>query len=120
MRFYPMTLNFMKLNLIRLNIDIKPHKIKSNEIEYYEVRSNGIDYIDIKPCKIKSYEAISNNNKSNETESNEDYYIENIKHEFNKLSNNLVEANAKDIRYIADHINNGENLKGTLTDLEDI
>ena len=91
-------------------IDIKPHKIKSNEI----------DYIDIKPREIKSFEAISNNIESNETESNEDYCIENNKNEFNKLSNNLVETNTKDIRYIVDHINNGENLKGTLINLEDI
>ena len=131
MRFFPMRLNLMKLNLMRLNnyevrsnetksyeidyIDIKAHKIKSNEIEYYEVRSNETDYIDITPREIKSYEPISNN-----IESNEDYYIENIKNEFNKLSNNLVEANTKDIRYIVDHINNGENLKETLINSEDI
>ena len=91
-------------------IDFKPHKI-----EYYEVRSNEIDYINIKPREIKSYEPISNN-----IESNEDYCIENIKNEFNKLSNNLVEANTKDIKYIVDHINSGENLKETLINLEDI
>ena len=96
-------------------IDIKTHKIKSNEIEYYEVRSNEIDYTDIKTREIKSYGPISNNN-----ESNEDYCIENIKNEFNKLSNNLVKASTKDIRYIAGHINNGENLKETLINLEDI
>ena len=47
---------------------------------------------------------------------NEDYYIKkldskNIKSEFNKLSNNLVKAYTKDIRYMVDHINNGEKLK---------
>ena len=31
-----------------------------------------------------------------------------------------MEANTKDIRYIVDHINNGENLKEILIDLEDI
>ena len=91
-------------------IDIKHHKI-----EYYELRSNEIVCIDIKPREIKSYEHISEN-----IESNENYCIENIKNEFNKLSNNLVEANTKGIRYIVDHINNGENLKETLINLEDI
>ena len=43
----------------------------------------------------------------------EDYYVKkldskNIKREFNKLSNNLVEAHAKDIRYMVDNINSGE------------
>ena len=47
---------------------------------------------------------------------NEDYYVKklvskNIKSEFNKLSNNLVMAYTKDIRYIADHINNGGKLR---------
>ena len=46
--------------------------------------------------------------------------MENIKNEFNKLSNNLVEANTKDIRYIVDHINNSENLKETPINLVDI
>ena len=82
----------MKLNVY---IDIKPHEIKSNEVKSYDIEYN-------------------------ETESNEDYSIENIKNESNKLSNNLVEANLKDIRYILDHINNGENLKETLINLEDI
>ena len=50
---------------------------------------------------MKSYEPISK----------EDYCVENIKNKFNKLFNNLVEANTKDIRYIVDYINNGENLK---------
>ena len=105
-------------------IDIKPHKIKSSEIQYYEVRSNNIksyeiDYIDIKPHEIKSYEPISNGIESNETKSNEDYCLENIENEFNKLVNNLVEANTKDIRYIVDHMNNGENIKETPINLED-
>ena len=91
------------------DIEIKPYEAKPYEVEYYEVRSNEIDYID-----TKSYEPISNNIESNETEFNEDYCIENIKNEFNKLSNNLVETDTKDIRYIVDNINNGENLKETL------
>ena len=46
---------------------------------------------------------------------NEDYYVKkldskNIKTEFNKLSNNLVKAYTKDIRYMVDHINKGEKL----------
>ena len=91
--------------------EIKSYEGKSYEVEYYEVRSDEIksyeiDYIDIKPHEIKSYEPISKN-----IESNEDYCIENIKNEFNKLSNNLVEANTKDI---------SENLKETLINLEDI
>ena len=64
---------------------------------------------------MKSYEPIFNN-----IESNEDYCIENMKNKFNKLSNNLVEVNTKNIRYIVDHINNGKNLKKTLINLEDI
>ena len=36
------------------------------------------------------------------------------------LSNNLAEANAKDIRCIVDHINNGESLKEIPINLEDI
>ena len=90
-------------------------EIKSYESKPYKVRSNEIDYID-----SKSYEPIANNIESNETESNEDYCIETIKNEFNKLSNNLVEANTEDIRYIVDHINNGENLKEGLINLVDI
>ena len=43
-----------------------------------------------------------------------------LENELNKLSNNLVEANTKDIRYIVDHINNVENLKEILINLEDI
>ena len=66
-------------------------EIKSYEAKPDEVRSDEIDYID-----ITSYQPISNNIESNETESNEDYCIGNIKNEFNKLSNNLVEANTKD------------------------
>ena len=42
---------------------------------------------------------------------NEDYYIEIVKSEFNKFSNNLVEAQTKDISYMADYINNGEKLE---------
>ena len=64
---------------------------------------------------MKSYEPIFNN-----IEPNEDYCKENMKNKFNKLSNNLVEVNTKDIRYIVDHINNGKNLKKTLINLEDI
>ena len=105
--------------------DIKSYEAKPYEVEYYEVRSNEIksyetDYIDIKPHEIKSNEVKSYEPISNDIESNEDYYIENIKNEFNKFSNNLVEANTKGIRYIVDHINNGENLKETLINLEDI
>ena len=101
-------------------IDIKPHEIKSYEAkpyeaEYYEVRSNETDYIDTKPHEVKSYDI-----ESNHAESSEDYCIENIKNEFNKLSNNLEEANTKDIRYTVDHINNSENLKEIPIDLEDI
>ena len=43
---------------------------------------------------------------------NEDYFvkmldIKNIKSEFKKLSNYLVKAYTKDIRYMVDHIKNG-------------
>ena len=51
---------------------------------------------------------------------NENYYIENIKSEFNKLSNNLVEAHTKDISYMVDYINNGEKLEERPVNLEDI
>ena len=51
---------------------------------------------------------------------NEDYYIEYIKSEFNKLSNNLVKAHTKDISYMVDYINNGEKLKERPINLEDI
>ena len=100
-------------------IDIKPQQIKSYEakpyeVEHYEVRSNKIksyeiDYIDIKHHESKSYNI----------DSSKDYYIRNIKNEFNKLSNNLVEANVKDIRCIVDYINNGEDLKEIPINLED-
>ena len=111
--------NDIESNEILLN-EIKSYEAKPYEVEYYEIRSSEIKsyeivYIDIKPHEIKSYDI-----ESNETESNEDYCIENIENEVNKLSNNLVEANTKDIRYIVDHINNGENLKETLINLEDI
>ena len=101
-------------------IDIKPHEIKSYEAkpyvaEYCEVRSNDIDYIDTKPHEVKSYDI-----EYNEDESSENYCIEIIKNEFGKLSNNLVEACTKDIRYIVDHINNDENVKEIPIDLEDI
>ena len=42
---------------------------------------------------------------------NKDYYVKNIKSEFNKLSNNLVNAHSKGINYMMDYINNGENLQ---------
>ena len=51
---------------------------------------------------------------------NEDYYIEYIKSEFNKLSNNLVKAHIKDISYMVDYVNNGEKLKERPINLEDI
>ena len=50
----------------------------------------------------------------------QNYYIENIKSEFNKLSNNLVEAHTKDISYMVDYINNGEKLEERPINLEDI
>ena len=56
--------------------------------------------------EVKSYDI-----EFNKTESNEDYYIENIKSEFEKISNNLVDVHNKDVRYMVDYINNGENLK---------
>ena len=56
---------------------------------------------------------------------NEDYYVkkldsENIKSEFKKLSNNLVNAYSKDIRYMVDYINNGEKLEERPINLEDV
>ena len=51
---------------------------------------------------------------------NEDYYIENIKSEFNKLSNTLVETHTKDISYMVAYINNGEKLEKRPINLEDI
>ena len=111
-------------------IDIKPNKIKSYEVDCMDIKPYEINYIDIKPQEIKCYEVEycevkSRKIKSYEIDyidikSNEDYYIKNIKNEFNKLSNNLVEANTKDVRYLVDHINNGENLKETPINLEDI
>ena len=110
--------------------EVKPYKIKSYEVDYIDIKPCEINYIDIKPqeiksfeiehcevksCKIKSYEIDYIDIKSNE-----DYYIKNIKNEFNKVSNNLVEANTKDVRYIVDHINNGKNLYKTPISLEGI
>ena len=105
--------------------EAKPYDVESSEARSNEIQSYEIDYIDIKPYEIKSYEIDSIDTKPHEIksyhiESNEDYCIENIKNEFNKLSNNSVENNTKDIRYIVDHINNGENLKEIPVDLEDI
>ena len=56
---------------------------------------------------------------------NEDYYVKkldskNIKSEFNKLSNNLVKAYARDITYMVDYINNGEKLTEKPINSEDI
>ena len=51
---------------------------------------------------------------------NEDYYIENIKSEFNKLSNNLVKAYTKDISYMVAYINNGEKLEEKPINLKDV
>ena len=56
----------------------------------------------------------------NGTAFNEDYYVENIKSEFNKLSNNLVEAHTKDISYMVDYINNGEKLEERPINLADV
>ena len=36
--------------------------------------------------------------------------IKDIKNEFNKLSNNPIKGYSKDIRYVVDYINKGENL----------
>ena len=100
--------------------EIKSYEAKPYEVEYYEVRSNEIksyeiDYIDIKPHEIKFYDI-----EFNKAESNEDYYTENIKREFEKISNTLIEVHNKDVRYTVDYINNGENLKEIPIDLEDI
>ena len=51
---------------------------------------------------------------------NEDYHIENIKSEFNKISNNLVDAHTKDINYMVDYINNGEKLEKRCINLKDV
>ena len=51
---------------------------------------------------------------------NENYYIENIKSEFNKRSNNLVKAYTEDIRYMVDYINNDEKLEERPINLEDV
>ena len=101
-------------------IDIKQHEVRSNEIKSYEAKPYEVEYCEVKPYEIKSYEIDYIDIKSHKIKSNEDYYIKNIKNEFNKLSNNLVEANTKDVTYILDHINNGENLKETPITLEDI
>ena len=95
--------------------EIKSYEAKPYEIEYYElgsdeIKSYEIDYIDLKPHEIKFNEPISN----------KCYCVKNIEKEFNKFYNNLVVANTKDIRHIADHVNNGETLKETLINLEDI
>ena len=93
---------------------IKYYEAKPYEVGYYEVRSNEIDYIDIKPHEIKFCGI-----EFNETEYNEDYCIENIKSEFEKISHNLVEVHNKGVTYTVDYINNGENLKEISIDLED-
>ena len=51
---------------------------------------------------------------------NEDYYTENIKSEFNKLSNNLVEAHTKDISYMVDYIINGGKFEEIPINLKDV
>ena len=56
---------------------------------------------------------------------NEDYYVKkldskNIKNKFNKLSNNLVKAYARDITYMVDYINKGEKLTERPINSEDI
>ena len=51
---------------------------------------------------------------------NEDYYIENIKNEFNQLSNNLVRAHTKDITYVVDYINNDGKLEERTINSEDV
>ena len=99
----------VKSNEIK-SYEAKPYEIEYDEVKSDEIKSYEIDYIDIKPQEIKSCEPISN----------EDYCIENIRNEFNKLFSNLVEANSNDIRHIVDHISNGESLKETPINLEDI
>ena len=115
-----MRLDLMKLIILILNLDIKQQEIKSYEAKPYEVK-----YCEVKSCKIKSYEIDYIDIKPHEVrsyiiESNEGCYIKNIKNEFNKLFNNLVVANAKYIRCIVDHINNGESLKEIPINLEGI
>ena len=51
---------------------------------------------------------------------NEDYYIENIKNEFNQLSNNLVRAHSKGITYMVDYINNDKKLEERPINSEDV
>ena len=51
---------------------------------------------------------------------NGDYYIENIKSEFKKLSNNLVKAHTKDVSYMVDYINNSEKLEEGPINLEGV
>ena len=50
----------------------------------------------------------------------ENYFKKNFKSEFNKFSNNLVEAHTKDISYMVGYINNGEKLEERPINLEDI
>ena len=50
----------------------------------------------------------------------EDYHVKNVKSEFKNLSNNLVKAYTKDIRYMVDHINNSEKPEERPRNLEDI
>ena len=46
--------------------------------------------------------------------------MNNIKNEFNKLSNNLVKAPTRDISYMVDYINNSKKLKKRPINLEDV
>ena len=118
----PMGLDLMKLNLMRLIILILNHKrlnimnlnlMRLNIIRLDQMKLNLVRliiFIFIEPHEIKFYSI----------ESSKDYYIKNMKDEFNKISDNLVETNVKVIRCIVDYINNGESLKEIPINLEDI
>ena len=102
------------------NKTVSEIKIKNDLNEYKGIKDimylfNGNIHKDIKDIKY-----LFNGIAFNGVAFNDDYYIENIKSEFKKLSNNLVKAHTKDIGYMVDYINNGEKLEKNPTNLENV
>ena len=106
----------------------KTEKMKNETVSEIKIKKDLNEYKGIKDIRYlfndNIYEAIIDiRYLFNEIEFNEDYYVKkldskSIKSEFKKLSNNLVNAYSKDIRYTVDYVNKGEKLEERPINLE--
>ena len=89
----------------------KNDKMKNKIVPEIKIKKDPNKYKDIKDIRYLFNDNIHKGIIDIRYLLNEDYYVKYIKSEFNNLSNNLVKAYTKDIRYMVDHINNNEKLE---------